>query len=122
MKLTIGAFATAALVGLSACVPATTTTTTTVIRPGTANLNVVNNSGRTAYYVQISPCSSSTWGPDRLGSDQVLSSGTTRSITLPAGCYDLRASDDVTQPNGSTWVQRNAQLSSGGSFDWTLFR
>ena len=116
MKFSIAAFAVAAAVGLSACQP----TPTQVSVPGTSVLNIVNNSGRTAFYIQLSPCSSSVWGPDRLGSE-VLSNGETNNITLQSGCWDMRASDDVSNPNGSTWVQRNVNL-SGGSYDWTLMR
>ncbi|MEL6959272.1 MAG: hypothetical protein AAGL89_10015 [Pseudomonadota bacterium] len=117
MKMTVGAFVAAAVVGLSACQP-TTTTTTTIVPAGQVQMNVINRSGVTAFYVYISPCSSSTWGIDRLGSN-VLSNGETRSITLPAGCYDLKASDNVTDPNEPTWVERNVNIGVG-AFDWTL--
>ena len=117
MKFSITAFAVAATVGLSACQP----TPTTVSTSGVSNLNIVNNSGRTAFYIYLSPCSSSTWGQDRLGSGEALSAGGVRSISLPSGCWDMRASADATNPDASTWLQRNVQL-SGGSFDWTLMR
>jgi hypothetical protein len=56
-----------------------------------ATLTVVNQTRTPVYFLYISACTSSSWGPDRLGSNEVIGSGATRRWTLDPGCYDVRA-------------------------------
>ncbi|MAQ95496.1 hypothetical protein B1759_04735 [Rubrivirga sp. SAORIC476] len=82
---------------------------------GRASLVVVNNSPKTIYYLYASPCSSTSWGSDRLDSDQVISSGQTVAFTMTTGCWDFKAvfSDDTDV------VRRNANITDS-SWRWTI--
>ena len=80
-----------------------------------ASLVVVNNAPASVFYLYASPCSSSSWGPDRLDSDQVISSGETVSFTMTPGCWDLKAEFS----DGRETVRRNAQISAS-AWRWTL--
>ena len=46
-------------------------------------ITLVNNTGSVIYYVHISNSNDDTWGPDRLGSDQVVRNGDMVSLPLP---------------------------------------
>jgi len=82
---------------------------------GNASLVVINNAPKTIYYLYASPCSSSSWGPDRLDSSQVISAGETVSFVMTPGCWDLRAvfADDTDV------IRRNAQISAS-AWRWTI--
>ena len=77
---------------------------------------VQNQSSHTIYYIYASPCSSSDWGNDLLGSD-VLPSGRSFYIDVVAGCWDLRAEAQ----NGTVTEARGAQVGAGQQVPWTLF-
>lgn len=82
---------------------------------GRASLVVVNNSPKTIYYLYASPCSSSSWGSDRLDSDQVIASGQTVPFTMTTGCWDFKAVfSDRTEV-----VRRNATITDS-SWRWTI--
>jgi hypothetical protein len=81
---------------------------------GSATVNLVNNSGQTVCYVYISPSTSSSWGSDWLGSD-VLPAGESRTFSLAAGTYDLKA-EDCSHNTIATEFQQNIS----GDTTWTL--
>lgn len=81
---------------------------------GRTELMLINNTGVPIYYVYISPCSSSSWGDDQLGSNVVMP-GNTWTWTMNAGCYDLKAVDR----DGREAVERRVQISGSGK-RWTL--
>jgi hypothetical protein len=57
------------------------------------NLRLVNHSGTTICFVQMSPTTQSNWGADWLGSSETISDGSSRSFQLPTGVrYDIRLS------------------------------
>ena len=80
-----------------------------------ASLVVINNAPVSVFYLYASPCSSDSWGPDRLDSDQVISSGETASFTMTPGCWDLKA----VFRDGTDVVRRNAQISAS-DWRWTI--
>lgn len=77
-------------------------------------LVLINNTGVPIYYVYISPCSSSSWGEDQLGSNVVMP-GNTWTWTMNSGCYDLKAVDR----DGREAVERRVQIAGSGK-RWTL--
>ena len=80
-----------------------------------ATLTVVNNSSKTIYYFYATSCSNTSWGEDRLDSNQALSPDETASFTMTTGCWDLKAvfSDDTET------IRRNANI-TGTSWRWTI--
>ena len=52
-------------------------------------LEVINGSGKTVTFVNISPCADPNWGANKL--DGTIKPGKSHSWQLTPGCYDLRA-------------------------------
>jgi hypothetical protein len=84
---------------------------------GSGDFRLENESGQTICYVFISPTTSTVWGDDWLGDTEVIEDGDARLFDVPAGDYDLLATDCnqntvaevrlVTVPNsGYTWTIR----------------
>ncbi len=64
----------------------------------TAALRLTNGSARTVSAVYVSPCTSDTWGNNRLTG--TISPNGVRTFSLPAGgCYDVR----VVATDGHSW-------------------
>jgi serine/threonine protein kinase len=59
----------------------------------TVTMSVANNSDGVICYVQLSPTRALNWGPDELGSQEVIQSGQTRDIEITSGTYDIRLLD-----------------------------
>lgn len=85
---------------------------------GQGRLDVVNNSGQAVTSIEASSCSAASWGSNRLGS--AVAPGARQTITLPAGCWDLRADFDAAEGSGNEVTQRNAQVPSNGAYTWTV--
>ena len=81
---------------------------------GQTELVLVNNTRAPIYYVYISPCSSSSWGADQLGSNVVMP-GNTWTFRMSPGCYDLKAVDR----DGREAIERRVDVSGSGK-RWTL--
>jgi len=77
---------------------------------------IVNNSSHEICYLFISPVDSEEWGPDWLGRDSTIPAGTTRTLQVPLGTYDLRADDCDENPLD---IQNNITLGADG-ITWTL--
>jgi S1-C subfamily serine protease len=56
----------------------------------TVNFTVANNSSEAICYVQLSPNEAQNWGPDELGSQEVIQSNQERVFEIASGVYDLR--------------------------------
>jgi hypothetical protein len=82
---------------------------------GSASLTLVNNSSDTVCYVYISPSTSSDWGADWLGASETLSTGDSRTFSLEAGTYDLKA-EDCSHNEIASEFQQNIS----GDITWTL--
>jgi hypothetical protein len=83
-------------------------------------ITIVNNTGRTVWYVNVSRSDNQNWGDDLLASNEVLSSGSSKIITLPqplsvASRYDLRLRDG----EGNSWIKWNVQVSQGSNIVFT---
>lgn len=87
-----------------ACGPFSATSTPTPLPPtpipptpppaATGTLTIVNNTASTVCYVYISSSEDEEWGPDQLGANNTVPSGGSFDITdIPAGTYDLKATD-----------------------------
>ncbi len=85
--------------------------------PATAqsSLVVANQTGTAVYYFYASPCSSSGWGEDRLGTD-VISAGSSYSFDITPGCWDLK----VRFSDGDELTQSRQQVRRGATVTWTL--
>ena len=83
---------------------------------GSSSIVMVNQTNAPIYYVYISPCSSTNWGDDRLGSSEVVQPGATRTFTLSPGCWDLKARFQ----DGREIEERQVYMTAGGSRTWTL--
>ena len=68
-------------------------------------LEVVNGSGKTITFVNISPCADPEWGENQL--DGTIKPGKSKTWQLASGCYDLRA-------GYSTSSMSSAEFSSVG--------
>jgi hypothetical protein len=80
---------------------------------GAATLILHNNSGQTVCYVNISLSSADTWGDDWLGDTETIADGGSRTFSVPAGTYDLRALNCDGEEIDVEW---GVQLS--GTVDW----
>jgi hypothetical protein len=80
-------------------------------------LRIVNGLGNwTVRYVYISSTSSDSWGPDRLGSSEVLRPGNSYTWTLEPGTYDLRAKDE----DNDTYTRRRVCIPERMLTEWTV--
>jgi len=83
------------------------------------SITVINRTGYTGWYLYISPSSSDTWGPDRLG-EGTLSNG--RSFTLrdlPFSAdnrYDLRLVDE----DEDSYTKWNVQIRQNQNIEFTF--
>jgi S1-C subfamily serine protease len=84
---------------------------------GPITLTVVNQLGVSVCYMFISPSTSTEWGPDWLGSTEVIQAGASHGFAVPAGVlYDFRA-DDCDHNS----LQEQYQISiSGSGYTWTV--
>ncbi len=85
--------------------PAVTHTQNTAPEAGTPALTVANDYRVPVVKLFVSPSNTRSWGPNRLGRNQMVAAETTAAIPLPAGAgcvFDLRAGFDneVTQQLG----------------------
>lgn len=56
----------------------------------TGSLRVTNSQAVTIYHLHLSPTTSSTWGPDQLGT-RTIAYGESFTVTgIPAGTYDMK--------------------------------
>lgn len=61
---------------------------------------VTNHTSQTIEYIQISPPSQSTWGPDWLAGDEVLEPNANRTFAVGGGCLqDVRV----------TWMDQHSR-------------
>jgi len=63
-----------------------------------------NHSNVPIIEVNISACSESSWGANRLQGGEVIAPGATRSFEVTPGCYDFRAN---TASKSGKWYDRN---------------
>lgn len=99
-------FAALTAVTSSGCVVRTTT-----VQAGTTQFVITNQSAENICYVNLSPTSSSDWGPDQLGPSEVINPGYQRSWSIPADYYDFRLQDC----NHNTMMERrNVPISGTG--------
>jgi hypothetical protein len=82
-----------------------------------AALVVQNNSSYSIWYFYLTPCSSSSWGSDWLGSSVIPSGSSASSGDIPPGCYDMRAE---TEGASYYWEDYGTYLSAGQTYTWTL--
>lgn len=84
---------------------------------------IVNESSHEICYLYISPSDSEEWGPDWMGKDVTIPAGSTRTLQVPLGTYDLRADDCDHNPlntqsginvdaNGITWTLKDVEEAS----------
>ena len=82
---------------------------------GAVQLQVLNRTGQSVYYLYAAPCGSSDWGADRLGSGVVLSTGDAATLALAPGCWNVKARfADEQEAVNSGWTL------AAGSAEWTL--
>jgi hypothetical protein len=82
---------------------------------------IVNNTGYDVYFVYISPSSSSTWGSDRLDSNQILSNRQSASLDLPHSLsvinkYDIKLVDS----DGDSYTKFNIIVTANSRIVFTL--
>lgn len=83
----------------------------------TGSFLVVNDSSQDLYFLYVSPSSSSSWGPDQLGTE-ILDPGESIEINgVPCGRdYDLKAELDY-----DTATEWDVYLPCGATVRWTLY-
>ncbi len=83
---------------------------------GDFEIKVVNRSPDEVCYVLISSSESDEWGEDRLGGEETIASGDTKSFTVPAGQHDIQieACDEAVMATG--WhIENNTTITVGDS-------
>lgn len=86
--------------------------------PTSASLKVVNNSSYTLYYLYLSPCGSTVWGPDLLGNDRIPIGYTATLRNIPCGqCYDMKVE---TSGHSIGATRYNNYFSCGSTFTWMI--
>jgi len=73
-----------------------------------ATLSLSNGANVAIQSVFISGCDETTWGDDHLGPSETIAPGASRTFSVPAGCYDIRAS---TGSKSGYWYDR--ELAAG---------
>lgn len=58
--------------------------------PDTTTIVVLNRSASVIGWVYIADCAVSTWGNDRLGTDEVINPNADRTFAVEPGCWDIR--------------------------------
>jgi hypothetical protein len=81
----------------------------------TGTVNLRNDASVAIVAVYISSCDDATWGSDRLNAGEEIAPGMLRSFTMPAGCYDVKAS---TGTKSGSWYDRS--LPAGGAINLAL--
>lgn len=69
--------------------------------PANGTVSLTNQANTPIIAVNITSCSDDSWGDNRLESGQVIPPGGNRTWSVPAGCYDVRAS--TAAKSGSWW-------------------
>jgi len=80
-----------------------------------SSLTVINNSSQTLCYLFVSPITFDTWGPDQLGTQEVVPPGQRVTLSMPSGRWDFRGE---TCDQQSYW--ENYDNFVDGIFEWTL--
>ncbi len=80
-----------------------------------SSLVVSNRTGTAVHYFYASPCSSSGWGEDRLGSD-VISAGNSYTFSITPGCWDFKARFS----DGDELTESRQQVRRGATLTWSL--
>ena len=97
--------ATAATLCLSALAACGGSDGATAPTPSTdATLSLSNGANVAIQSVFLSGCDETTWGEDRLGPTETIAPGASRTFSVPAGCYDVRAS---TGAKSGYWYDRD---------------
>lgn len=83
-----------------------------------SSLRVVNQSSLTVWYLYVSPSTSSSWGPDQLGSHVISPGGTFTVNDIPCGRnYDLK----IEGAGHTTLATRyGVYFSCGSTMSWRL--
>ena len=83
----------------------------------TADLNIVNNGTQDICYVYIALSTSGEWGGDWLGSEETIQPGGSRVFNVPAGEYNIRASncDELV-------IQESRNSTLQGDMNWYVDR
>ncbi len=78
-------------------------------------LQITNSTGGySIWYVYISPTSADSWGNDWLGSSETISSGYSKTFTVPNGSYDVKLIDE----DGDEYIVWNMPIS--GTVTWNV--
>lgn len=105
----VGAFVLAiAVAGLTGC--------SDITGSNDATITVENNASVSVWRIYIAECDHSTWGDDRLGSDETIRPGNERRFRIDDGCWDMRA-----EFTDRTFAQDfGVRLDEGDNFTWEL--
>ncbi|HLC06318.1 MAG TPA: serine protease [Anaerolineales bacterium] len=83
---------------------------------GVVDFTLDNRSGLEVCFVQLSPSDAQNWGPDELGSDEILGDGSVHIFQTASGTYDLKLSDC----DGATLLEEyGLDLSTDGAYSFT---
>ncbi|HKT61839.1 MAG TPA: hypothetical protein VJQ46_17405 [Gemmatimonadales bacterium] len=80
--------------------------------PQAGTITLRNGSSTNLVAVNISLCSESSWGPNRLEQQETVAPGALRSWTVEPGCYDVKASNGS---RSASWFDR--ELTAGGALN-----
>jgi hypothetical protein len=83
---------------------------------GSGEFRLENESGQTICYVYISPTTSDVWGDDWLDDTEVIEDGDVRLFDVPAGDYDLLATDC----NQNTVAEVRLVTVPSSGYTWTI--
>jgi hypothetical protein len=100
---------------LAAPSPTPTNITGVIAPPTLAEIIVVNNTSEVIAYVYFRPAKTNDWGPDMLGSGNLIMPGGHAVFQVLPGTYDLKATD-ISDFLG--WLQYDVDIS--GQYVWNL--
>jgi len=110
MTLRRSALAALAALALAACGGDSSTGPTP-----TATLSLANAANVPITAVYFSACDDTEWGANRLGAGESIATGGSRTWSIPAGCYDVKAS---TGTKAGQWYDR--QVTAGETLELEL--
>ena len=86
-----------------------------IVSVSAGSIRIVNNTGGyEIWYVQISSTYEDSWGDDWLDSDEVISSGSSVTFTVPNGVYDIRLEDE----DEDEYIRYGVEVN--GSYVWNV--
>jgi len=99
---------------------ASTSTISAAPNSNNPSISIINNTGSTIWYLYLSEATSTSWGQDRMASDQILRNNDSVSVQLPnpinqVNRYDIKLIDS----NSNDYIKMNVLVTANGRIVFT---